>query len=157
RMAAISVAALAGCTRPAPDGLARLDQPALVTAAGARAPSEVTFYRQGALDPTTSLIRLAVVDANLQMVSTADQASVQALRLELADVDLTPTGSMPDGIKLRHQALSITRAMRADVLAKDPNALNTRAHGSLTYSASLELSDGSLYKLGDTETTTSAL
>ncbi|HEX4456375.1 MAG TPA: hypothetical protein VIA18_00315 [Polyangia bacterium] len=146
----IVVAGLAGgCSSQNPMELAALDQPAVVTAKGAEASSEVTLYRQGSIDPNGSLVNLHVHDASLQMrSSTDDKVLVQALTLALDDSDMSATAAMPDGVKLRNQTLTLTSEVDATATQKEPDALTAHGHSSLVYHASLLLPDGTLYALG---------
>jgi hypothetical protein len=146
----IVVASLTGgCTSQNPMQLAPLDQPAVVTAKGAEASSEVTLYREGSLDPNGSLVNLHVHDASLQMrSSTNDEVLVQALTLALDDSDMSATAAMPDGVKLRNQTLTLTSEVDATATQKEPDALTAHGHSSLVYHASLLLADGTLYALG---------
>lgn len=141
-----------GCTRPAAMGLAPLDQPAFISSAGAESQSQVTMYRQGALDPAGSLVVVPVRDATVQVASTLSDAVVQELVLRLADVDLAPSQAMPDGVKLRNQELRIAAAMTGKVEGRAANELDVKAHGALAYHASMVLPDGTLYPLGATQT-----
>jgi hypothetical protein len=150
-VALVAVGAV-GCTRAAPMGLQPLDEPAIVSASGAATPSQVTIYRKGALDPSGSLVVLPVQNATLLVRSTASDATVEELVLTLGDADMAPTESMPGGVKLRKQELHLATAMPATIEERTSDALNTRAHGSLVYKASLVLDDGTLYPLGATTT-----
>jgi hypothetical protein len=153
----ILAAGTVGCTRPAAMGLAPLDQPAFINTAGAESQSQVTMYRQGALDPAGSLVVVPVRDATVQVSSTLSDAVVEELVLHLADVDLGPSQSMPQGVKLRNQDLRITAAMAARVEARAANELDVNARGALAYHASMLLPDGTLYPLGATQTEEGAL
>lgn len=143
--------AAAGCTRPNV-GLAPLDQPATVSADGAQPQSEITVSRKGVLDPTASLTTLKVRDAAVRIKTEADHATVEELVLDLADADMSPTESMPEGVNLRQQQLLIAQPVAATILERTPDALTVRVHTSLVYRASLILDDGSLYTLGATTT-----
>src|SRR5262249_32725828 len=79
-------------------------------------------------------------------------AIVQELVLKLADVDLGPSQSMPQGVKLRNQELRITSAMASRIEGRAADELDLAANGALAYHASMMLPDGSLYPLGATQT-----
>ncbi len=146
----IVVASLTGgCTAQNTMQLAPLDQPAMVTAKGAQASSEVTLYRQGSLDPNGSLVNVHVHDASVRLRSlTDDEVQVQALTLALDDSDMSATTAMPDGVKLRNQTLTLLSEVDATATQKEPDALTAHGHSSLVYHASLLLADGTLYPLG---------
>jgi hypothetical protein len=148
----ILAAGAVGCTRPAHMGLAPLDQPAFITTAGAESQSQVTMYRQGVLDPAGSLVVVPVRDATVQVSSTMSDAVVDELVLRLADVDLGPSQSMPNGVKLRNQELRIAAAMAAQVEGRAADELDVSARGALAYHAQMLLPDGTLYPLGATQT-----
>jgi hypothetical protein len=141
-----------GCTRPAAMGLAPLDQPAFISSTGAESQSQVTMYRQGAIDPAGALVVVPVRDATVQVSSTLSDAVVEELILRLADVDLGPSQLMPTGIKLRNQELRITSSMAGHVEGRAADELDVSAKGALTYHASMLLSDGTLAPLGATQT-----
>jgi len=146
-------AAGAGCTRPNELGLAPLDQPAVVKAKGATAASEVTMYRMGTLDPEGTLLTMAVTDATVQLSTTADgSAKVATLDFKLADQNLAPTETLPEGVNLRNQELRITQTMPAAMEARDVDSMTATVHTALQYRAAMILDDGSLYQLGNTET-----
>jgi hypothetical protein len=133
-------------------GLAPLDKPAFINTAGAESQSQVTMYRQGALDPAGSLVVMPVRDATVQVSSTLSDAVVEELVLHLADVDLGPSQSMPNGLKLRNQELRIPQATAAKVEGRAIDELDVAAHGALAYHAEMLLPDGTLYPLGATQT-----
>ncbi len=146
-------AAATGCTRPNALGLAPLDQPAVVKTSGAIATSEVTMYRMGTLDPQGTLLTMPVTDATVQFATSADgTASVATLDFKLADQNLAPTETLPEGVNLRNQELRITQTMPASMEARDPDALTATVHTSLQYRAAMILDDGTLYQLGNTMT-----
>jgi hypothetical protein len=140
-----------GCTRPAAMGLAPLDKPAFINSTGAESQSQVTMYRQGALDPATSLVVVPVRDATVQVSSTLSDAIVEELVLRLADVDLGPSQTMPQGVKLRNQELRITSSMAGHVEGRAEDELDVTAKGALAYHASMLLPGGTLAPLGSTE------
>jgi hypothetical protein len=142
-----------GCTAPNPgEEVATLDGAAIVNAHGARPESQVGMHRQGVIDPRGSDVTLAVSDARLKLRTTATGAIVDLLRLELADQDFPPTTEMPQGLKLRTQSLSAIAALPAQVIARDADHLTVRVAGSLKYSSSMLLPDGTLYHLGHSYT-----
>jgi hypothetical protein len=138
-----------GCTSSNTMQLAPLDQPAMVTAKGAEASSEVTLYRQGSIDPNGSLVNVHVHDAGLRLRSlTDDKVEVQELTMALDDSDMSATTAMPDGVKLRNQTLTLVSEVDATATQEEPDALTAHGHSSLVYHASLLLADGTLYPLG---------
>lgn len=145
-------AAATGCTRPNETGLAPLDQPAIVSAKGAQATSEVTMYRMGTIDPQGTLLTMPVTDASVIFTTTADKCQVAELTFKLADQNLAPTEALPQGVNLREQELRITTPVPATMEDRDENALTATVHTSLQYRADMILDDGSLYQLGNTNT-----
>jgi hypothetical protein len=151
------VTVAAGCTRPASMGLAPLDQPAFITSTGAETSSQVTMYRQGALDPSGADVVVPVLDATVQVTATATDAVVQELVLRLADADLPPSQSMPNGVKLRDQDLRIPAATAAKIEERTSDELVVSLSGALAYHASMLLDDGTRYPLGATQTEDGAM
>ncbi|MGZ3441925.1 MAG: hypothetical protein ACXVDD_20535 [Polyangia bacterium] len=145
-------AAATGCTRPNQLRLAPLDEPAIVKASGAQKTSEITMYRMGTLDPQGTLLTMQVTNASVFFTTTADQASVQELFFDLADQNLAPTSTLPEGVNLRNQELRITQTIPASMEERDANALTARVHTALQYRAAMILDDGSIYQLGNTTT-----
>ena len=148
----ITGAAVTGCTRPNELGLAPLDQPAIVKTNGAQKTSEVTMYRMGTLDPQGTLLTMRVTDASVFFSTTADKASIEELVFKLADQNLAPTSTLPEGVNLRNQELRITQTVPAAMQERLPDALTARVHTALQYRAAMILDDGSLYQLGNTMT-----
>jgi hypothetical protein len=148
----VLAAGAVGCTRPTALGLAPLDQPAFITTTGAESQSEVTMYRLGALDPAAALVVVPVRDATVQVASTTSDAVVQQLVLRLADADLAPSQSMPNGVKLRNQELRIDAAMAARIEGRQANELDVAAHGVLSYHGEMLMPDGTLTALAATPT-----
>ncbi len=148
----VAGAALTGCTRANPLGLAPLDQPAIIQAKGAQQQSEVTMYRMGSVDPQGTLLTMRVIDTSIFVTTTTDKATVEELVFRLADENLPPTSTVPKGVNLRNQELRVLQKVPAPMEQRDPNAVTVRAHTSLQYRAAIILDDGSLYQLGNTET-----
>jgi hypothetical protein len=151
-LATTMVAAVAGCSGGVGMGLAPLDHPAMVVANTAQPQSQVTLYHQGALDPSAALTVLKVENGFVRLRSDHEQAAVEQLIFLLADADLAPSTSMPQGLKLRHQRLSLEAPLGADVSDKTMNSLTAHAHGSLTYRADLLDEDGTLRSVGPVQT-----
>jgi hypothetical protein len=148
----VTGAAVTGCTRPNELGLAPLDQPAIVKAAGAQNASQVTMYRMGTLDPQGTLLTMRVTDASVFFSTTTDKASVEELTFRFEDQNLAPTSALPQGVNLRNQELRITQTVPATMQERDQNAVTAHVHTALQYRAAMILDDGSLYQLGNTTT-----
>jgi hypothetical protein len=148
----LAIVTVAGCSHGIGMGLAPLDRPAVVTATGAQPQSQVTLYHQGAVDPTSSLQVVRVSDAFVRLRSDANQARVEDLLFLLADTDVAPTDSMPNGLRLRHQQLQISGILDALLTQHEANAITAHARGTMVYSASSLGPDGKLYPLGPVQT-----
>jgi hypothetical protein len=146
-----AVVAASGCSHEKM-GLAPLDQPAVVIASGAQPQSQVTIYRQGAMDPADSLTVVQVSNAFVRVTSDASHAHIDYLLFLLKDIDLAPTTAMPKGLRLRNQQLELDGGLAAELPQHEPNALTAQAHGSMTYRASMVADDGSLRPIGPVAT-----
>jgi len=155
-MRTISFAAVAllaaACTAPntAASLTAALDASAHIAAEGAVVPSQLSVHQQGLLEPTGRDLIMTVHDASLSLDTDADvtHAKINGLKLELADIDLPVSTSLPDGMKLREQTLTPAEAWHGDVIAKSPGSLTVRVSGRLRFDSKMVLASGALYPLG---------
>jgi hypothetical protein len=115
------------------------------------------MHRGGALDPGGSDLQLAIGEVTLELRLDAAQATLEALTLPLADVDVPPSPQLPDGLKLRRMQLTARAPVAAQILQRSDRVAQLRVPGALTLHASLLLPDGILYPLGGTDTAASDL
>jgi hypothetical protein len=152
----MSILLAAGCTRPAGNngsGVPFLDGAVKVTASGTRPRSEVTLSRAGALDPASAAMAVMINDASLSLHTRGSaQAEIDAVKLTLDDIDLPPSADLPEGLKLRAVSLELAEPIRATVEQAEADTLVLSANSALTVHSSMVLSDGTLYRLGDTQT-----
>jgi hypothetical protein len=140
-----------GAADPAPNVEPSLSRPADVAANGALAGSRVTARRSGRLDPNGTDVTLAVTGARVHVRAGDRTVALEEIALDLADLDLPPSASLPEGLKLRQQRLVAPGRIHGDTLRRTDDALDLRVDGKLAYHASMVLSDGSLYALGPTD------
>jgi hypothetical protein len=112
--------------------------------------SRVTFTIQGGYSQPTA-ITMTSPQALLSLHTTAGRAELDALTLPLGDVTISPDAMPPNGLILRNMVLRAD-ASRADVLHAQDDALELRAMVPLTLDWSMQLQDGSLYRLGPAHT-----
>jgi len=148
----LSLALASGCTAANPQLEPGLEEAVVVHAHGAQPGSAIVVHGQGALDPAGRQNMVAVRDVRATVDATGDRVRVQELTLTLGDTDMPPSATVPDGLKIRAQTLSIAAPMIATVRARGELVLALSLKGSMRYDSAMQLDDGSLYPLGATET-----
>ncbi len=137
-----------GCTAPNVSAQLPLAQASEIASAGVRSSSEVAFMRAGTLSPDGATMRVAVTGAQVTLRQSGAAVTASELTIALADVDLPATDLLPDGLKLRRQHLDLAGPAHATVLERDADTVAVRLHGPFKYSASMVLTDGTLYPIG---------
>ena len=143
------IAAMAGCAEGHPASQDMLDRPVQV-ATGAVAESDVSFTIQGGFASATQ-VAMTVQKPLVKLHTTADYAWLDAVSLPLGDVTISAAALPPKGLVLRNLVVSAP-ATHATVLHEQADALELRAELPLALDWSMQLEDGSLYKLGTVHT-----
>lgn len=160
-MGTLFLAAAAGCAGAQTDGApplapARsLADPVAVAlapsaATGETVDSRVTFTIAGGFDAERPE-QMSIARPQLSVHTSDGRASLDALQLPLGDIDVPAAALPPSGLKLRNLVLTAAPT-RATVLHAEADALELRASLPLALAWSLQLADGSLYRLGDVRT-----
>jgi hypothetical protein len=144
------IAALAGCSEGHPSAAAdSLDRPVQVET-GSVTESDVSFTIQGGFASATQ-VAMTVNKPLVKLHTTADYAWLDAVELPLGDVTISADALPPKGLVLRNLVVSAP-ATHATVLHEQADALELRVKLPLSLDWSMQLDDGSLYKLGTVHT-----
>ena len=143
------IAAMAGCAEGHPSSADSLDHPIQVET-GAVADSSVSFTIQGGF-ASASQVAMRVQQPLVKLHTTADRAWLDAVELPLGDVTISAEALPPKGLILRNLVVKAP-ATHALIMHEQADALELRATLPLSLDWSMQLDDGSLYKLGTVHT-----
>lgn len=148
-----AVVSMTGCSdhSPAPTGV-NLTQPALVTAHAPDAVSHIDVIAAGNLSKTPSPLTLPFTGLALE-VKTGARPQLTKLELPIGDVSLSAETLPPNGLRLHDVTLGVAEPVHAEVVHAQPDAIELTVRAPLRLQWSMELSDGTLYKLGPAPTT----
>lgn len=154
RLIFLACVGLAGCGQAHSAASDSLALPVSIRSGGV-ADSRVTFTIEGGYAQATQ-VTMTSAQSQLKLHTTATRAELDAFELPLGDVTISSEAMPPNGLVLRNVILSAAPT-RADVLHAQDDLLELRALVPLTIDSSMQLADGSLYRLGAQHTAAVAL
>jgi hypothetical protein len=129
-----------------------LNAPVRVAASGpALDPTALRVRVGGGITTHESVAELSLQALQLVVVSDGERATLEALELPIADVDITPEGLPPNGLHLRDLRLTAAPT-QAEIVHADRDALELRATVALKFTWSMLLADGTPWTLGPATT-----
>jgi hypothetical protein len=140
---------MAGCAEGHPAAGDSLDHPIQVET-GAVDESSVSFTIQGGFASATE-VAMTVAKPLVKLHTTADHAWLDAVELPLGDVMISADALPPKGLILRNLVVKAP-ATHAVIMHQQADALELRAMLPLSLDWSMQLDDGSLYRLGTVHT-----
>jgi hypothetical protein len=138
-----------GCAQGHPADSESLAQPVQIQV-GSVEEGNVTFTIQGGFSDSR-VVEMPVAAPTIKLHTTGEHAELDALTLPLGDIMVPATALPPSGLQLRNLVLTAGPA-HAQVMHAQDDALELRAKLPLTLQWSVQLQDGSLYRLGPVHT-----